>query len=94
LNPSRRNAAIVYRSSEVIWRGFGEKVLRRKIAARDRVALMGEIARAKEQLDLADITPVHSCYEAGRDGFWLHRFLESEEVENCVIDSASIEVNR
>jgi len=75
-------------------KGFGEKVLRRKIAARDRAALMREIARAKEQLDLVDATRVQSCYEAGRDGFWLHRFLEAEGVANCVIDSASIEVNR
>ncbi len=35
-----------------------------------------------------------SCYEAGRDGFWLHRFLCAEGVENLVVDSASIEVNR
>ena len=35
-----------------------------------------------------------SCYEAGRDGFWLHRYLDSQEVENLVVDSASIEVNR
>ncbi len=35
-----------------------------------------------------------SCYEAGRDGFWLHRFLVSQEVESLVVDSASIEVNR
>jgi transposase len=37
---------------------------------------------------------VVSCYEAGRDGFWLHRFLLSEGVENVVMDSSSIEVNR
>jgi len=35
-----------------------------------------------------------SCYEAGRDGFWLHRYLVSEDIENLVVDSASIEVNR
>ena len=35
-----------------------------------------------------------SCYEAGRDGFWLHRFLESEHITNLVVDSASIEVSR
>ena len=75
-------------------RGFGEKVLRRKIPARDTAALMREIARAKEQLELADDASVHTCYEAGRDGFWLHRFLEAHGVENSVIDSASIEVNR
>ena len=35
-----------------------------------------------------------SCYEAGRDGFWLHRYLLSCEIDNVVVDSASIEVNR
>ena len=35
-----------------------------------------------------------SCYEAGRDGFWLHRHLTSQGTENLVVDSASIEVNR
>ena len=37
---------------------------------------------------------VLSCYEAGRDGFWLHRFLTSKGVQNIVVDAASIEVNR
>jgi len=37
---------------------------------------------------------VQSCYEAGRDGFWLHRFLVSAGIENVVIDSADIEANR
>ena len=38
--------------------------------------------------------PVRSCYEAGRDGFWLHRYLASLNIGNLVVDSASIEVNR
>jgi transposase len=37
---------------------------------------------------------VRSCYEAGRDGFWLHRYLTSVAIDNYVVDSASIEVNR
>jgi len=37
---------------------------------------------------------VVSGYEAGRDGFWLHRFLEAEGIQNLILDSASIEVNR
>jgi transposase len=74
--------------------GFGEAVLRRKIASRDTVALVREIEKAKEKLDLPPDASVKSCYEAGRDGFWLHRFLESRGIENFVIDSASIEVNR
>jgi transposase len=37
---------------------------------------------------------VHSCYEAGRDGFWLHRWLIEQGIDNIVVDSSSIEVNR
>jgi transposase len=37
---------------------------------------------------------VVSCYEAGRDGFWIHRAVVELGVENRVVDSASIEVNR
>jgi transposase len=38
--------------------------------------------------------PVRSCYEVGRDGFWLHRYLTSKGVENAVVDSSNIEVKR
>jgi transposase len=37
---------------------------------------------------------VCSCYEAGRDGFWPHRFLTALGVTNLVVDSSSIEVSR
>jgi transposase len=37
---------------------------------------------------------VKSCYEAGREGFWLHRWLGGEGIDNRVVDAASIEVNR
>lgn len=37
---------------------------------------------------------VISCYEAGRDGFWLHRWLRAPGIENRVVDAASIEVPR
>jgi transposase len=35
-----------------------------------------------------------SCYEAGYDGFWLHRLLEAHGIRNYVIDPASLQVNR
>ena len=35
-----------------------------------------------------------SCYEAGRDGFWIHRYLMEQGIENLVVDAASIEVPR
>ena len=37
---------------------------------------------------------MRSCYEAGLDGFWLHRYLETQGIENIVVDPASVEVNR
>jgi transposase len=37
---------------------------------------------------------VVSCYEAGRDGFWIHRALVAAGIDNRVVDSASIETNR
>jgi transposase len=56
--------------------------------------LVEEIARAKGRLRLAADVPVVSCYEAGRDGFWLHRYLVAHGITNHVVDSSSIEVNR
>src|SRR5262249_17452087 len=56
--------------------------------------LQKEITRAKQRFGLPEDACVVSCYEAGRDGFWLHRYLVAHGVTNHVIDSASIEVNR
>jgi transposase len=74
--------------------GFGEQVLRRSVRSRDRKAVLCTIDAMKERLGLAPDARVASCYEAGRDGFWLHRCLESQGVENLVVDSSSIEVSR
>ena len=74
--------------------GLGQPPRQRKIAAGDTTALKQEIALAKQRFGLPADAPVLSCYEAGRDGFWLHRFLESEHITNLVVDSASIEVSR
>jgi transposase len=71
-----------------------EKPRFRTVPARDLERLDQEIAKAKARFDLPADAPVCTCYEAGRDGFWLHRFLTSKKVENLVVDSASIEVNR
>jgi transposase len=62
--------------------------------ARDLERLTREIADAKQWLGVKAAAPVGSCYEAGRDGFWLHRYLTSIGVANVVVDSSSIEVNR
>src|SRR5262245_19468143 len=74
--------------------GMAQKPRLRTIPARYVDALAREIDRAKQRFDLPGDTRVLSCYEAGRDGFWLHRFLADSGVENLVVDAASIEVNR
>jgi transposase len=66
----------------------------REVAARDLEAVKLEITKARKALGLNGKAKVVSCYEAGRDGFWLHRWLQSQGMENLVVDSASIGVNR
>src|SRR5262249_51743684 len=66
----------------------------RAIGAGDLNALLREIAKAKRRFGLPDDAEVVSCYEAGRDGFWLHRWLLTQRIANVVVDSASIDVDR
>jgi transposase len=74
--------------------GFGQRPRLRSIAARDLTTLRDEIQLARARFGLPEQAEVISCYEAGRDGFWLDRYLHSIGVSNRVVDSASIEVNR
>ena len=75
--------------------GHGQKPRFRNVPARDVDALTREIALARKRFGLPDSVPVISCFEAGRDGFWIHRFLQTQpHCFNLVVDSASIEVNR
>jgi transposase len=77
--------------------GFGTglgKCRRVEIDAGDMPRLAREIALAKTKFKLPPDAVVKSVYEAGRDGFWIHRWLFARGIENQVIDSASIEVDR
>ena len=74
--------------------GLGQRARIRQIPAGALAMLMTEIDLAKKRLGLLSDSRVMSCYEAGRDGFWLHRYLLSKGIINCVVDSSSIEVNR
>jgi transposase len=56
--------------------------------------LLKVIDKAKRGCAVQGELKVVSCYEAGRDGFWLHRWLLAQGIENVVVDSSSIEVNR
>jgi len=64
------------------------------INARDLDQLQEEINTAKSRFSLDDDVKILSGYEAGRDGFWFHRYLLSCGIENLVVDSSSLEVNR
>jgi len=101
LYESTRNGNVLYLAFELgrkEWKlGFaaqlGQRPRLRTIRAGDLVRLEEEIGRAQQRFGLQEPRVV-SCYEAGRDGFWLHRFLISQGVENVVVDSSSLEVNR
>ncbi len=72
----------------------GSKIRHKAITAGDLAQLQVEIELAKRKFKMIEDIRVVSCYEAGRDGFWIHRYLESQGIENLVVDSASLEVNR
>ncbi len=74
--------------------GLGQSPRRRDIPARATAVLWQEIQAAKRRFALPADAPVVSCYEAGRDGFWLHRWLVSMGVKNEIVDSSSILVDR
>ena len=71
-----------------------EKPRFRAIPARDLGRLADEIRKAKERFRLPADAPVRTCYEAGRDGFWVHRALAAGGIDNVIVDSTSIEVDR
>jgi transposase len=90
---------LAFELSQMEWKlgftiGLGQAPRLRTIKARDLAGLQQEIKEAKTRFGLSTDTKVLTCYEAGRDGFWLHRYLEANRVSNLVVDSASIEVNR
>jgi transposase len=74
--------------------GFGQKPRIRTIPAGNLKRLDEEILAAKKRFGLSESIQVISCYEAGRDGFWLDHYLVDAGIRNIVVDSASIEVNR
>jgi transposase len=90
---------VAFELSRKKWKlGFGDDKNKRSrvvtIAAQDWEAWERELERARVRFGLEKPIRVVSCYEIGREGFWLHRALVSRGIENVVVDAASIEVNR
>ena len=92
----------LYLAFELSWKvwklaftvGLGGKVLEASTDARDVERLMQVIDRARRRFGLSAQCPIVSCYEAGRDGFWLDRWLGTKGITNRVVDSSSIQVDR
>ena len=99
---SSTETRVLYMALELGWNdwtvgftvGLGQAPRQVSVRARDLSGLLAQIAQTKRRFGLAANVPVHCVYEAGRDGFWLHRFLQAHGVHNVVVDAASIEVNR
>ena len=94
------HAAVLYMAMELgneKWRlAFGDGTRARQvcIGAGDIAGLREQVDKAKGKFGLEQESGVVSCYEAGRDGFWLHRQLEALGITNRVVDAGSIEVSR
>ena len=109
LNPSiatrgAETAAVIFVSIELSKKGWlaaihtplADKIGLQKVEAGDSAALLALLRRIVEKVERAVSGPVKvlSCYEAGYDGFWLHRVLVEAGIVNHVIDPASLQVNR
>jgi len=75
---------------------LSDKISRYTLEGCDWKGLLELIERIRKRVaqELGSSVEMISCYEAGYDGFWLHRLLESHGVRNHVIDPASLQVDR
>jgi transposase len=74
--------------------GFGVPPCLRTVTSGDWAAVDRALGYGRRRCGLPAEAPVVSCYEAGRDGFWIHRALVARGIANRVVDSSSIEVKR
>jgi transposase len=72
------------------------RISRYKLAGGDHAGLLALIDRVRTRAmqTLGAVPEVMSCYEAGYDGFWLHRCLTAAGITNHVFDPASIAVEQ
>jgi len=73
-----------------------DRISRHKLTGGDHGGLLAliEQVRARAAGKLGAVPAVTSCYQAGYDGFWLHRLLEADGIRNFVFDAASIAVEQ
>jgi transposase len=73
-----------------------DRISRHTLEGGDHAGLLAliEKVRSRAEQQLGGSLRVASCYEAGYDGFWLHRLLLAAGVMNFVFDAASIPVEQ
>jgi transposase len=73
-----------------------DKISRHRLDGGDHAGLLALIDRMRERAAraLGAVPAVESCYEAGYDGYWLHRLLTAAGIANHVFDPASIAVDQ
>src|SRR5213080_41666 len=76
--------------------GAGEKMSKHSVPASDVSGLLHRFAelRRKAAARTGRDFPIIVIQEAGLDGFWIHRVLQSEGIESQVVDAASILTSR
>ena len=74
----------------------GEKMSKHSVRAGDVAALLARFSELKRKASerTGKSFPIVVIQEAGLDGFWLHRVLQSEGVESHVVDPSSIATSR
>src|SRR4029453_15752989 len=98
-NTTEATLFVAFELSEKNWKlgvttGGGQKPRERGMTARHQERMLDEIAQAQRRFGLPETPPVVSCYEAGREGFWLHGFFLAHGIPPPVVDSSAIEVSR
>jgi transposase len=74
--------------------GPGQKPRERGVAARNQARMLQEVAPAKQRFGVPAKAPVVSGDDAGRAGFWLHRFLQAPGLTSQVVDASSMAIKR
>jgi transposase len=76
--------------------GGGEKMSKHSVSAGDIAALLSRFSELKQKAfaRMGQSFPIIVIQEAGLDGFWIHRVLQSEGIESSVVDAASIATSR
>src|SRR5215510_15552589 len=98
-NTTEATLFVAFELREKTWKlgftpGHGQKPRERTVTARQQERVLDAIAQAKRRWGLPATAPVVSGDEAGREGFWRHRFLQGHGITPHVVDASALEVHR